>query len=120
MKRVVAVVCLCLIAAGAFAQETAPAKKETTAWEMIKHGGPTLLVLVVCSIYTVTLIIERYAFYRNAQGDTVGMLTKIKQASTLSEALTALEHAPGIAGRILRTALQSSRDGYSPLRCAPR
>ena len=114
MKRVVAVVGLCLIAAGAFAQETAPAKKETTAWEMIKHGGPTLLVLVVCSIYTVTLIIERYTFYRNAQGDTVGMLSKIKHASTLSEALTALEHAPGIAGRILRTALQSSRDGYSP------
>src|SRR2546427_9659575 len=114
MKRVAAIVGLCLIAAGAFAQEAAPAKKETTAWEMIKHGGPTLVVVVICSVYPVTLIIERFMFYREAQGDTIGMLTKIKQAGTLAEALSALEHAPGISGRILRTALESSRDGYSP------
>jgi biopolymer transport protein ExbB len=114
MKRIAAIFCLLFLATGVFAQEPAPAKKETTAWEMIKHGGPTLVVLVICSIYTVTLIIERFTFYRKAQGDTAGMLTKIKQAGTLSEALGALEQAPGVSGRILRTALQSSRDGYTP------
>jgi biopolymer transport protein ExbB len=114
LKCVAAILCFGLLATGAFAQEAAPAKKETTAWEMIKHGGPTLVVLVICSVYTVTLIIERFMFYREAQGDTIGMLTKIKQAGTLAEALSALEHAPGISGRILRTALESSRDGYSP------
>ena len=114
MKRIVAVLFLAFIATGVFAQEAAPTKKETTAWEMIKHGGPTLIVLVICSIYTVTLIIERFTFYRKAQGDTAGMLTKVKQAGTLSEALGAIEHAPGVAGRVLRTALQSSRDGYTP------
>ena len=95
MKRVAAIVCLCLIAAGAFAQEAAPAKKETTAWEMIKHGGPTLVVLVLCSIFTLTLIIERFMFYRKATGKTDELISKIKQANTLSDALNAIGTAPG-------------------------
>jgi biopolymer transport protein ExbB len=99
-----------------FAQDAAaaaaPTVKTETAWNMIKHGGPTLIVLIACSIFTVTLIIERFAFYRAAAGNSADMLAKIKQAGTLSEALSAIEHAPGVAGRVFRMAIQSARDGY--------
>src|SRR5437899_2476518 len=107
LKRVAIILGLCLLATGVFAQDAPAAKKESTAWEMIKHGGPTLVVLVICSIYTLTLIIERFTFYRKAQGNTAEILTKVKQAGTLSEALTAIENAPGVSGRVLRSALQS-------------
>lgn len=104
--------------AGAVAQEaaapaaTAPKQVEASYWDMIKHGGPTLVILLLCSIFTTTLIIERFMFYRRAQGNTAAMLEKIKQAGTLSEALTAIESEPGVAGRVLRAALTAARDGY--------
>jgi biopolymer transport protein ExbB len=105
-----------LDASQSFAQEAAagapPTVKSETAWSMIKHGGPTLVVLLFCSIFTVTLIIERFMFYRSASGNSADMLAKIKQAGTLSEALSAIEHAPGVAGRVFRMAIQSARDGY--------
>ncbi len=44
--------------------ETKGKVKSQTMWEMIKGGGPTLVVLVCCSIFTLTLIIERFMFYR--------------------------------------------------------
>lgn len=103
-------------ATGAWAQakpDSATAvKHETTAWDMIKHGGVTLVILMACSIFTLTLIIERFLFYRRASGATSEMLDKIKQTTTISDALTAVENAPGISGRIVRMALTSARDGY--------
>ncbi|MCX7887694.1 MAG: hypothetical protein N3B01_10655, partial [Verrucomicrobiae bacterium] len=76
----------------------APKQVEATYWDMIKHGGPTLVILFLCSIFTTTLIIERFMYYRKAQGNTAAMLEKIKQAGTLSEALAAIESEPGVAG----------------------
>lgn len=99
-----------------FAQEaeTAAAVKTMTMWEMLKHGGPTLIILGLLSILTLTLIIERFMYYRRAAGNVEELLAKIKQSGTMSEALAAIEFAPGIAGRVVRCALQSARDGYEP------
>jgi biopolymer transport protein ExbB len=101
----------------AIAQDAAPApaavKKETSAWDMIKHGGPTLIILGICSVFTMTVIIERFMFYRKATGNTDDMLNKIKQAGTMSQALQSIEHAPGVSGRVMRKAIQACRDGYS-------
>ena len=104
---------------GTFAQEIVrPVQKEKTAWEMVKDVALAppyvFFVLVGCSLFTFTLIPERFMFYRKAAGSTAEMVTKIKQAVTIPEAITAIEHAPGISGRILRTALQASHDGYTP------
>jgi biopolymer transport protein ExbB len=99
-------------AAGAAAADAGKQVKTTTVWTMIKHGGPTLIVLLICSIFTLTLIIERFMFYKKATGNSSEILEKVKQAGTLSEALTAVETAPGVAGRVLRMALQTTRDGY--------
>ncbi len=88
--------------------------KTTSAWDMIKHGGPSLALLGICSVATVTLIIERFMFYRKATGNTDEIINKIKQAGTMSEALAAIEHAPGISGNIFRQTLAAARDGYEP------
>jgi len=93
---------------------TAPQVKSTSAWEMIKHGGPSLVLLGICSVATLTLIIERFMFYRKAGGSSEAIVAKIKEANTLSEALEAIQSAPGISGRILRKAIEAARDGYSP------
>ena len=107
------------------AQEAAPAaggapaagqmiKKEESLWGMIRAGGPTLVLLGACSIFTMTLIIERFMFYRKATGDAGDLIDRIKKAGTMSEALAAIEHSPGVAAKVMRKALQSCRDGYAP------
>jgi biopolymer transport protein ExbB len=99
----------------ALAQQPPVAAKAATSasyWSMIKHGGPVLVVLIICSIFTLTLIIERSMFYKNASGNSDVILEKIKQAATLSDALTAIENEPGVSGRVMRAALTASRDGY--------
>jgi len=53
------------------------------------------------SIFTVTLLIERFMYYRSAAGDTDELIEKIKQTGTLAEDPPAIEHAPGIAGRVI-------------------
>ena len=99
-------------AAGGEGGAATPPVKSTSLWGMLKHGGPTLVVLLICSITTLTLIIERFMFYRKAAGKSEEMLSKIKQSATLSEALTSIENAPGVSGRVIRMAIQSARDGY--------
>lgn len=100
----------------AFAQEaaTANAVKTKTFWDMLMAGGVILLILAGLSIFTVTLLIERFMYYRSAAGNTDEMIEKIKQAGTLAEASAAIEQAPGIAGRVVRTVVQAARDGYQP------
>ena len=102
------------IGAGTALAQQPPAKAgaSTSYWNIIKHGGPVLVLLVLCSIATLTLIIERFMFYRKASGNSDAILEKIKQAATLSDALSAIENEPGISGRVFRTALTASRDGY--------
>ena len=128
--RLTASLCLAILAFGlvssVFAQDAAaPAgaaaggeKKEKTAfamlWDVAKTPPYVFFLLIGCSIFTFTLIPERYMFYRKAGGNADEMVLKIKQAGTLSDALTAIENAPGVAGTVIRAALTASRDGYTP------
>lgn len=99
---------------GEEAAAAAPVVKTQSLWDMIKHGGVPLVILGICSVVTLTLIIERFMFYRRAAGNSKELIEKIKQAGTMSEALAAIELAPGVAGRVFRAALTAARDGYTP------
>ncbi len=121
MSRLLLVGFLCGgLALTAFAQENnpkeeaAPEIKTQSAFDMIKHGGIPFMILGLCSVVTLTLIIERFMFYRKAKGNAEEIVAKVKAAGTLSEALTAIENAPGVAGRVFRSAIQAARDGYPP------
>lgn len=95
------------------AAPAAPAKPESL-WTMLKAGGPTLIILGACSIFTMTLVIERFMFYRKAGGNSADLVDRVKKAGTMSEALAAIENVPGITARVIRVALQACRDGYPP------
>jgi biopolymer transport protein ExbB len=65
-------------------------------------------------MFTVTLLIERFMYYRSAAGSAEELIAQVKQARTLADALAATGHAPGAAGRVIRTAIQAAHDGYKP------
>jgi len=125
IRRIAIALYIAILAVGigttALAQEQPPAgghKAPKTAlgmvWEVAITPPYVFFMLVGCSIFTFTIIPERVIFYRKAAGNTQAMIEKIKQASTISEALTSIEHDPGVAGRVFRVALTASRDGYHP------
>jgi biopolymer transport protein ExbB len=126
IRRTVITLCFALVVGGVtttvFAQEApppaaAPAHAKTAlgmVWEVAKTPPYVFFMLVACSIFTFTIIPERIIYYRKSAGNTQAMLDKIKQASTISEALTSIENDPGVAGRVFRVALTASRDGYHP------
>jgi biopolymer transport protein ExbB len=93
--------------------DAAPIKTQTM-WDLIKSGGPVLLLLAICSVFTLTIIIERFTYYRKAGGSSEALVEKVKAVGTMSEALVAVENAPGVSGRIFRKALEAARDGHKP------
>ena len=102
-------------AAGGASPALAPSPtKAQSMWDIIKHGGPVLIILGFCSVMCLTLMIERFMYYRKAAGNTEEMLADIRRAGTIADALAAIEKSPGIAGHVFRVALTAARDGYSP------
>jgi biopolymer transport protein ExbB len=100
-----------LAAAAGMSAASAPARTQSM-WDIVKHGGPVLIILGLCSVLCLTLMIERYIYYRKAAGNTDEMLSAIKRAGTITNALAAIDKSPGIAGHVFRVALTSARDGY--------
>ncbi|MCG3149163.1 MAG: hypothetical protein PCFJNLEI_02622 [Verrucomicrobiae bacterium] len=128
IRRIVLALCFAVLAAGVSvsAQE---AGGEAPAAAAEAHGGKTALemvwevaitppyvffFLVAASIFTFTIIPERFFYYRKCQGNTQGIIDKVKASSSFSDALTAIETEPGMAGRVFRVALSAARDGYHP------
>jgi biopolymer transport protein ExbB len=83
-------------------------------WGVATSPPYVFFLLVACSILTVTLIIERFMYYRAAAGNAEELIQKIRQAGSLPEALTTIKDAPGVAARVIRTTIQASRDGCAP------
>jgi biopolymer transport protein ExbB len=99
-----------------FAQDSGAADsvRTKTLWDMLQAGGPILLLLALLSIFTATLIIERFLYYRSVEGSAGQLLHKIKQGATLSDMLRATDDVPSVAGRVMRATIQAARDGYKP------
>jgi len=83
-------------------------------WEVAKTPPYVFLILVACSIFTATLLIERFSYYQSAAGSAEDIVARVKQARSLDDALRATEYAPGVAGRVIRAAVQAAHDGYPP------
>jgi biopolymer transport protein ExbB len=95
----------------------APATQKSAlsmVWGVAMSPPYVFFVLVACSILTVTIILERFVYYRSATGNAEELIRKIKQAASLPEALTAISDAPGVAARAIRATIQASRDGCAP------
>jgi biopolymer transport protein ExbB len=99
-----------------FAQEAGAVDsiKTKTLWEMLQAGGPVLLLLALLSVFTATLIVERFLYYRTVGSGGGDLLHRIKQGATLSDMFRATTDVNGVAGRVMRATIQAARDGYKP------
>jgi len=50
--------------------------------ELLRSGGPTFVILVLCFLTTLILIIERYAYFRSRGKETNAVITQIHSQET--------------------------------------
>ena len=81
---------------------------------MLKHileGGPMMIPLMICSILTVAVVIDRaFAFYRNAKTDSRALRGKVLELLSngkIKDAALLCAHTPGPVSAVLLSGLQS-------------
>src|SRR5262249_18174601 len=91
----------------------APAQKSALnmAWDVAMSPPYVFFLLVACSIFTATLIIERLNYYRRAASNTEALIQDVKRAGSPGDALNFISTAPGVAAAVMRATLQAAKDG---------
>jgi biopolymer transport protein ExbB len=57
----------------------------TNAFSLLCKGGPVMVPLMVCSIVSVTVMLERYARLKRAHGDSDSLMKKVENAVALGK-----------------------------------
>ncbi|MBI4425915.1 MAG: hypothetical protein HY554_19450, partial [Elusimicrobia bacterium] len=76
--------------------------------QILSAGGPTLLVLVALSVYSLALLYERWSYFRKATQGLEPFLQRVRQSlgkGDLSEALTLAKRYEGPASEVVLASL---------------
>ena len=76
--------------------------------QILWAGGPTLLVLILLSIYSLALLYERWTFYRKATKGLEGFVQRLRHAlakGDLKETLELAKRFEGPAGEVIVASL---------------
>ncbi|MEI8350012.1 MAG: MotA/TolQ/ExbB proton channel family protein [Candidatus Omnitrophota bacterium] len=86
-------------------------------WQWIEKGGPVMIPIILCSVVTLTIIVERFIFYHSRiRFDTQALLEKILgyvRKNRITEAIDLCEKNPYYVTNILKAGLlhhEDSRD----------
>ena len=77
--------------------------------DLVKQGGPDMIVLILLSIIAIAIVIERLVFFANEKGDTKGLLRALGQRIAVDDIPGAIKHckqSKGMLPRILEFGLQ--------------
>ncbi len=77
--------------------------------ELVKQGGPDMIVLLVLSVLAVAIVIERLFFFAGERGDTKALLRALGQRIAVDDISGAIKHckqSKGMLPRILEFGLQ--------------
>jgi len=82
------------------------------AFDFLCKGGPVMVPLVVCSVMSITVMIERYMRLKNAAGDSAGLMARVENYLALGksrEAVQACERDETPVGGMLAVGLSCSQ-----------
>ena len=81
--------------------------------EMIKNGGPVMMILVGCSIVAVFIFVEKWFQFHRSQvnvKELVNGLINVLKRDGMIEAITLCDHTPGPVARLLTAAIQAHQN----------
>ncbi|MBI5554841.1 MAG: MotA/TolQ/ExbB proton channel family protein [Elusimicrobia bacterium] len=82
--------------------------------EYFSKGGIMMWPLLLCSILSAAIIIERLFYYHRAKTDIAGFMTKLKKlmyADKIAEAVSLCEQTPGPVAFVLAAGLKDKEHG---------
>jgi biopolymer transport protein ExbB len=80
--------------------------------ELIRRGGAVMYPLLLCSVISVAIMIERYAALKRAAADTGRLMDEIRarlESGDVSGAVNACRSTPGPVARVLAGGLETVR-----------
>ncbi len=87
--------------------------------ELLRHGGPVLLLILLTSAVAVVVFIERFLHYHRAQINSVeflnGVRTVLKRENVV-EALSICDATPGPVARLVKVAILNREHGRERVR----
>lgn len=84
-------------------------------WEIILKGGPVMVPLVICSVISLAVILERLIFFKRTNNDNYRLFKKFSRQmdeKQYKEAIKNLKDERGPIARILATSLTYSGRPY--------
>ncbi|MDT8446924.1 MAG: MotA/TolQ/ExbB proton channel family protein [bacterium] len=87
--------------------------------EMLSHGGPVLLIQLICSIVALGVVLERFMYLRHdkvVRVDLYQTILRQVRGGELNSALSSAQSDPGPMMRICATALSHAEQGPRELR----
>jgi biopolymer transport protein ExbB len=97
------------------AEEGGLGQKKLTLFEFLKHGGPVFVMIIACSMFTLSIIVERVVYYRKLKtigGDEKFIETIIK-TQNLKQAIGMCSKSSGIVPRVMKVVLDNHSKGLN-------
>lgn len=91
----------------------------TDAFSFLCKGGPVMVPLIICSVVSVTVMLERYKFLKEAQNDSERLMEQVENSVALgkfTEAIQTCTQNGTLLGEMLAGGLQC-RDAATTERC---
>ncbi|BBB91974.1 MAG TPA: MotA/TolQ/ExbB proton channel family protein [Methylomusa anaerophila] len=85
--------------------------------DIINKGGYTLLIIVSCSVIALTIIIERWRFYRRIEREEKEVMRQVRQALTgqeIAAAALTVGHDETFLAEVFKEAMENCRRGEQP------
>ncbi len=82
--------------------------------ELFQKGGPVMYLLLVCSIAVAVISIERWRFYRYAEGDGESFLKELSaliRSGSLDKSLELCNEQKSIIGYLAERGVHAAKDG---------
>ncbi|MDD5070336.1 MAG: MotA/TolQ/ExbB proton channel family protein [Candidatus Omnitrophica bacterium] len=82
-------------------------------FDVIRESGWLMLPIILCSVFSLTILLERFLFYSKTKGDTASLLPKILDAvrkNKITEAIDLCENNPYYVTNILKVGLLRSEE----------
>ena len=86
------------------------------AFDFLCRGGPVMAPLVICSIVSITVMIERYVFFGRVRGDSRALMDRVENSLALGkyqDAARACEREQTPLGDMLACGLKCSNPRHS-------
>lgn len=74
--------------------------------EIVQHGGITLVILFLCSLFLITVVLERYWFFKNEKINSKTFLAHLSSTLSKGELSSAIDICKENEGFITRVALE--------------